>query len=165
MGEDLLIYPSTFCSTSGRTQVRPCQHRLMIKHQFNRSPLLLKKYSVGSTGYTYRSTIIYNRETYSTFFKKCDVALLHKVVLHHVSLGLFAWRFKWDHQLTFLVTWPDYCCITNCWCLTDRMSSLESEHSTLVAVWFISEVCSRSSRLRFGYHYNACVGWMIQGWI
>ena len=56
--------------------------------------------------------------------------------------GLFTWRFKWAHQLTFLVTWHDYCWITNC--LSDRMSSRESEHSTLVVAWFVSELPGKS---------------------
>ena len=57
-------------------------------------------------------------------------------------LGLFTWRFKWPHQLTFLVTWHDYCWITNC--SSDRMSSRKSEHSTLVIAWFVSELPGKS---------------------
>jgi len=56
----------------------------------------------------------------------------------YVTIGLFTWRFKWAHQLTFLVTWRDYCWMTN-W-LSHRMSSRESEHSTLVVAWFVSEL-------------------------
>jgi len=58
------------------------------------------------------------------------------------TLGLFTWRFKWAHQLTFLVTWHDYCWITTC--LSDRMSSRESERSTLVVAWFVSELPGKS---------------------
>ena len=58
------------------------------------------------------------------------------------SIELFTWRFKWAHQLTFLVTWHGYCWITNC--LSDQMSSRESEHSTLVVAWFVSDLTGKS---------------------
>jgi len=60
----------------------------------------------------------------------------------HKHGSIFTWRFKWAHQLTLLVTWHDYCWITNC--SSDRMSSREVEHSMLVVAWFVSELPGKS---------------------
>jgi len=71
------------------------------------------------------------------------------VVIHFVlqvapnkHLGFLHDAFKQANELPFLVTWHDFCWITKR--LIDRMSFRESEHSTLVVAWFVSELPGKS---------------------